>query len=315
MTNDNFYLTFCKLKRKAPLILGLLLFSLLIGCITPHKPIERFEEKEESRKEGIENILSEEYGEEHYQSLAYGPLIVYKPKSFKDLDSLYALKEDFLDRNDLRGLEKSEVDDKIPAYRAEAQQDIDQVQYEIEHIYSVEKGDSISVYHVIFLHDHADSLISRDQLYSYSFPLKYEKMHLNYLFEYHFTTDRDLYISSNERKFIGYFKNIEMEMIGSSNLSEFMTELLKTMTLAQSINSVDFAELIKYKSIQNLKPLGGNITINEFGTLIVLKENEEIAGYEYEIRWQDNADEIKKKTIFTYSPSLSLEKLNTIKEK
>ena len=296
------------------IFLNLVALNTLSSCVTPHEPIERFEDKEKDRKEKIESTLSQEYGGTAYQSLGYGPLIVYKPKSFKELDSLYALKEDFLERNDLRGLESSEVEDKIPAYRAEAQEDIDKVQYEIEHIYSVEREEYITVYHDVFFHDHEDSLISRDHLYDYTFPKQYEKMHINYLFEYHFITKRDLYISSNELQFIRHFKEIERSLIGSDELSPFMINLMETMTLAQNINSVDFKELIKYKSIQDLKLLGGNITINEFGILIAMEEDERIVGYEYEIRWEDNADKVKKKTIFTYSPTLSLKRTETTKE-
>jgi len=296
------------------LLLSTLSCFLLGGCITAHEPIERFKQKETTKKENIEEILSLRYGDSTYQSLAYGPLIVYKPESFKQLDSLYALKEDFIERNDLRGLETSNVEEKIPSYRAQAQQDIQLVQYEIEHIYSVKSVDSLTIHHSVFLYDYMDSLLSQDTLYTYSFPKKYEKMHINYLFEYHFITKRDLYISNNERQFIQYFKRKEQDLAKSPSISSFMTQVLETMTLAQKINSVEYNELIKYKSIQNLKPLGGNITINEFGTLIALEKNNEIVGYEYDIRWQDNSDKIKKKSIFTYTPTLSLEKIDTTKE-
>jgi len=296
------------------LLLSTLSCFLLGGCITAHEPIERFKQKETTKKENIEEILSLRYGDSTYQSLAYGPLIVYKPESFKQLDSLYALKEDFIERNDLRGLETSNVEEKIPSYRAQAQQDIQLVQYEIEHIFSVKSVDSLTIHHSVFLYDYMDSLLSQDTLYTYSFPKKYEKMHINYLFEYHFLTKRDLYISNNERQFIQYFKRKEQDLAKSPSISSFMTQVLETMTLAQKINSVEYNELIKYKSIQNLKPLGGNITINEFGTLIALEKNNKIVGYEYDIRWQDNSDKIKKKSIFTYTPTLSLEKIDTTKE-
>ncbi len=296
------------------LLISTLCYFVLSSCIATHDPIERFKDKDTSRKQNIEKLLSVRYGDSTYQSLAYGATMVYKPESFKKLDSLYTLKEDFLERNDLRGLKASQIEEKIPSYKAQAQQEIHLVKYEIVHIYSKKVKDSLTIYHSVFLYDHLDSLLSEDTLYTYSFPKKYEKMHINYLFEYHFLTKRDLYITNTERKFIRYFKRKEEELAKNPFISAFMTQVLETMTLAQKLNSVEYNELIKYKSIQNLKPLGDDITINEFGTLIALEDNNEIVGYEYDIRWQDNNDRIKKKSIFTYTPTLALEQINTIKE-
>ncbi len=314
MTRDYSKLKIMCISYLKLLLLSTLCYSVFSSCIATHEPIERFKQKETSRKQNIEQLLSVQYGDSTYQSLAYGATTIYKPESFKQLDSLYALKEDFLERNDLRGLETSEIEEKIPSYKAQAQQEIHLVKYEIEHIYSLKGKDSLTIHHSIFLYDYMDSLLSEDTLYTYSFPKKYEKMHINYLFEYHFLTKRDLYISATERQFIRYFKRKEEVLAKNPFISSFMTQVLETMTLAQKINSVEYNELIKYKSIQNLKPLGGDITINEFGTLIALEDNNEIVGYEYDIRWQDNSDGIKKKSIFTYTPTLALEHINTTKE-
>lgn len=301
-------------KTKTPAFF-LAAFLVLSSCISSHQPVERFQEKENNRKELIETILTKEHGDSVYQSLAFGPLTVYKPESFRELDSLYALKDDFIERNDLRGLKTSGVEDKIPAYRAEAQNDVDKVEYEIEHIFSLEYDDSFNISHTFFLFNHEDSLLSQDKLYSYTLPSQYKKMHNKYLFEYHFITSRDLYISRDEMEFIQFYKKKERQLAGTEELDSFMVNTMKTMELAQNINSVDYRELIKYRSIENLKPLGGDITINEFGTLIALKdENERIVGYEYTIRWHDNANNIKKKSIFSYSPTLTLEGIETTKE-
>tara|TARA_B100000508_G_scaffold138385_1_gene134381 strand:- start:65703 stop:66644 length:942 start_codon:yes stop_codon:yes gene_type:complete len=300
--------------RKPSVLLVIFLIS-LSGCVNTYEPVKRLEDQQNERKKNIEEILSKRHGSTAYQSLAFGPLTIYKPESFQQLDSLYALKDDYIERNDIRGLKNSGVEEKIPAYRAEAQNEIDKVKYEIEHIYQVDKNDSLIVSHTFFTFNHKDSLLSEDKLYDYTIPEKYKKMHANYLFEYHFITNRDMYISSDERDFIRYYKRIEQQLDGSDKIDSFMIHTLETMELAQKINSVDYRELIKYKSIENLKSLGGNITINEFGTLIALKDNDnQIFGYEYTIRWEDNANKIKKKSIFRYSPTLIHEETTTMKE-
>lgn len=292
-----------------------LLIVLISSCVSTYEPIERFEEKGQKRKEKIENLLVERYSDTSYQSLAYGPLIVYKPESFKQLDSLYALKDAYIERNDLRGLKNSGIEEKIPSYRAEAQEDIDKVSYEIEHVYSVKRKDSISIFHTIFLFDHKDSITSEDELYNYSIPKELQEMHTNYLFEYHFITNRDLYISRDEQDFIDYFKNMEQNLAGTDKLQPFIINLLETMQLAQRINSVDYRDLVKFKSIQQLKKMGSNITVHEFGTLLALTDkNDRIIGYEFSIQWQRDDDKIKKKSIFSYSPTLTLIEIETDKE-
>lgn len=299
-------------RRLVPLCLGPLF---LCSCISSYEPVERFEENEEKRREKIENRLVKRHSDSTYQSLAFGQLIVYKPESFKALDSLYALKDEYIERNDLRGLEKAGIEDMIPAYRAEAQEDIDEVRYEIEHVYSIKKNDSLTVQHAIFLFNHQDSITSEDQLYKYTIPQGLKEMHTNYLFEYHFITNRDLYISRDERDFIRYFKSKEQQLAGTKSLQPFMVNLLNTMQLAQRINSVDYRDLVKFKSIQKLKDLNTNLTIIEFGTLLALKDkNDQIIGYEFSIRWQRDDDKIKKKTIFSYSPTLNLIETQTTKE-
>jgi hypothetical protein len=297
----------------------LYIFTLLLfvasGCISTHQPIERFDDKETQRKKDIEKHLQEEYGHTIYQSLAYSPLRVYKPESFKKLDSLYNLKDDYIERNDLRGLKISGIDEEIPAYRAEAQNDIDQVRYELRHIYSIHREGSFIITHTVFLYDHKDSLLSQDKLYSYTLPLKYREIHNAYLFEYHFITNRDLYISRDEQQFIRFYKNIEQQLSGTEQLEPFMLNTMKTMQLAQKVNSVDYRTLVKYKSIEHLKLLAEDITINEFGTLIAIEDKKnDIVAYEYLIKWQDNADKVEKKSTFIYSPTLTLREIDTTKE-
>lgn len=303
------------LRKINKLYIFIFIFLITSSCISTYQPVERFDDKENQRKKNIEKLLQEEYGHTVYQSLAYSPLTVYKPKSFKQLDSLYELKDDYIERNDLRGLKLSGIDEKIPAYRAEAQNDIDQVRYELRHVYSLLRKDSFKITHTVFLYNHKDSLLSQDKLYSYTLPIKYREIHNAYLFEYHFITNRDLYISRDEQQFIRFYKDIEQQLSGTKDLEPFMLNTMKTMMIAQKVNSVDFRTLAKYKSIESLNTLAENITIDEFGTLIAIEnENGDIIAYEYLIEWQDNSDKTKKKSTFIYSPTLTLREIETKKE-
>ena len=287
--------------------LGSIFILLLFSCITPHEPIETIDKSIVSREKMIEDTLREKYGEDHYISLAFGQLTVYKPPSFQQLDSLYAIKQDYIENDDLRGLHQSGIEDVIPGYRAQAQNDIDQVKYELEHIFGVKNTDSIRVMHTYFTFNHSDEIQSISNLYDYIIHEKYEELHQKYLYGYHFTTNRDLYISKSESEFLELFKQREWELAQQKKgLDSFMNHTFSLMKLAQKINSVDFRTLAKFSSIEKLKSLhpGASITIEEFGELMMLENaNDQIIGYEFKIIWKAEGASLKA-TTFSFSPFL-----------
>ncbi|MGM0479015.1 MAG: hypothetical protein ACQERC_07305 [Bacteroidota bacterium] len=280
---------------------------LLFSCISPYEPIETIDETQISRQKMIEDTLLTKHGEDTYISMAFGQLTVHKPPSFRKLDSLYAIKQNYIENDDLRGLHASGIEDIIPAYRAEAQQDIDKVTYEIEHIYGVRNDDSINVQHTYFTFNHEDEIQTISPLYAYGIHNKFEDLHEKYLYGFHFTTDRDLRISTSEKEFLQLFKQREWELAKEDEgLEPFMNHTFELMKLAQKVNSVDFRTLAKFSSIQHLKSLKpkASISIEEFGKLMILEnDNDQVVGYEYKIVWKKEGGATKA-TTFTFSPFL-----------
>jgi hypothetical protein len=135
-------------------------------------------------------------------------------------------------------------------------------------------------------------------------------LHNSYLFEFHFVTDRDLYISGREREFIQHFKAKEEALIGEPELQSFITHTLDIMRLANSINSVDFNLLTKQLGLNIVKFLSKDAVIDSFGTLIALEdENNNVLGYERTIKWSENNKVNETKIIF--NQYLQLEKMET----
>ena len=286
-------------------------FTIISSCGIRYNPVETFEGQDKKRHEKAEAYLKSKYPDKEYSSLAFGTTIVYKPPSFNTLDSLYAVKKEYIDNDELRELKTSGVEEMIEAYRPKAQEDLDQVEYEFEHIYYLAKNDSIEVNHDFFVFNYKDSIITYTPFYNYSIPSNKKEVHNSYLFEFHFTTDRDLYISQREKDFLSYFKAREEELIREPELDSFINHTLKLMTLANRINSIDFKLLSQHISLKFIKNISNDAIIESFGTLIALEDsNNNVIGYERTIKWSEK-DKIYETTI-TFNQYLELDNMKTI---
>jgi len=273
--------------------------TILSSCGVKYTPVETFEDQDKKRQQKAESFLKSEYPEKDYKSLAFGKTIVYKPASFNTLDSLYAVKQEYIDNNQIRELKTSGVEDMIENYRPIAQQDIDEVRYEFEHIYYLTKNDSIQVNHDFFVLDYKDSIVTYTPFYNYIIPKNWKELHNSYLFEFHFVTDRDLYISGREREFLAHFKAKEEDLIGEPELQSFMIHTLRIMKIANHINSIDFNLLTKQLSLNIIKHLAKDVLIESFGTLIALEDaNKNVLGYERTITWSENEKNYETTVIF-----------------
>lgn len=283
---------------------------LTFSCGVQYTPVETFEDQDRNRHKKTEEYLKSEYPINDYKSLAFGKTVVYKPESFRILDSLYEVKQEYIDNDNLRDLKLSGVEDMIDSYRPRAQEDIHKVKYEYEHIYTLNEVDSIQVNHDYFVFNYEDNLITHSPFYNYLIPKKWKNLHNSYLFEFHFVTNRDLYISGREREFIRYFKAREEDLIGEPELQSFMNHTLNLMDYANKINSVDFNLLSKQIGFNIIKYISEDSEIESFGTLIALEDNNEvILGYERTIIWLEN-NQINETTI-KFNPYLEFEEMKT----
>ncbi len=300
-----------KISSVLLLIIGSVFLS---GCAsTVNTPIKTIKDQKEGFHKTIEETAKNMHALEDYQSLSFGQMKVYKPEAFVRLDSIYSVKQEYLDNNDLRGLKRSGIDDLIPGYRAEALQEIHEVQYEIEHIYQTSTSDSIEIHNAFFLFDYKDSLILVSPFYNFKIDKKYKTLFYAYQFDYHFVTNRDLHISEAEWEFLRFFKSKQFELIGNQELSPFMNHTMKIMEAAKKASTVDFRNISKILVINHFTDLGKKIAIESFGQLMVLEENETVIGYELKVEWVDEGlNALKKSTTFTFSPYLEVESISTV---
>jgi hypothetical protein len=305
-------LSFTPLKNLASL---LVLIIIVASCGVKYTPVQTFADQDKERHQRTETFLKTEHSDKEYKSLAFGKTIVYKPNSFQTLDSLYAVKQEYIDNDELRDLKTSGVEEMIENYRPIAQRDIGEVRYEFEHIFYIEKKDSTQVNHDYFVLDHQDSIVTHTPFYSYTIPKTWKELHNSYLFDFHFVTDRDLFISIRERDFIEHFKAREEALIGEPELQSFMIHTLRIMRIANQINSIDYNSLTKQLSLNIVKTLSNDAIIESFGTLIALEdENNNVLGYERSITWSKNNIVNETKVIFNAYLEI-LEMKTVIKDK
>lgn len=282
---------------------------ILTRCgMTEYKPIERIQDQKEKFHAAIEDTTAKEFAGKNYQSLSYGEMKVYKPEAFVALDSVYSIKEEYLNNNDEAGLRKSGVEDLIPGYRAAAQEEVDKVRYEIEHIFQTENDTFIHIYHSFFLFNYKDSLLNITPFYDFKIIKNQKQSFYNYLFGYHFVDDRNLLISIDEQNFIRFYKQKEMQLIGTNQLEPFMSHVLNVMEVARGVHTVDFREIGRQMAFSYFKGnrKSQNVAIDKLGKLFEVKEDDIIQYYEVEIDWTNEDTNANYKTSFKFDPYLEI---------
>lgn len=279
------------------------------SCGLKFEPAPTLESRRKDREAVIETYVNEFLKRDKtYESLAFGPLTVYKPEEFHRLDSLYELKFSYEEQGRMNEFMALGLQEKIDSQITIAEEVKDQISYELEHIYSLQSGSNLRVYHDYFMLNEADSIVVHDPFYSYEIPLALKNMQLNYLFELHFLTPSERYISEEEMNLILFFKQREQELIESErDLSRFMTHALTVMQLARRIGSLDFVDLTKAAANNYIKSRYENTVIDNFGALIVKEDtNGEIEEYSLAVQFRTTieGETIQLLSEFTFSPYL-----------
>lgn len=300
----------------------LLLFIFLSSCITPYEPISSYEDKQKQREKKIETYVQEQILLSRkktgvYESLAYGDFIVYKPPIFHSLDSLYAIKDSLIQNNQQRKIIESDLDLFIEEYRGKAQEQKDEITYETEHIYCIRGESNHTIHSDFFYMDAKDSILNSFEKFHFTIPRKDYNMYKNYLFEMHFITPRDLYISLVERDFIMLFKSKEVELYKTHEHEKFIQHTLRLMGIANAINTVDYVSLTRVVGTALLREKSSEAVIIKVGSLIALEDEfKQVIGYEIEFTWNNEVNKYDNDIISTieFDPYLRIVNFNDHEE-
>lgn len=300
-----------KSKWKLDLIpFFLFLIPIIASCVTTFTPQATLEDRQLKREEMVEDYLSSQFDQsKNYSSLGFGPLNVIKPPAFVRLDSLYDIKYAYLENNDLKSYKLSGIEELIEDYKANAQSQSHLLKYELEHIYATATEDSLRIHHDYFVLNERDSIIGHTPFYQYSIPYYLKKYALNYLFELHFLSQNEVYVTEQELNFIRFFKEKERTLIRTEELDGFMSHVTSLMYVADLVNSVDFVNLSKVEAVKALKDSIPSSQRFEHEDLFVLEtDQEEVTGYTLDVTWYaSDTSEQKIKTRFFFDAYLRIE--------
>ena len=280
----------CKNKVLKLLFYTFSLVFLLSSCGLKYESTPSLESRRKDREKAIESYVNQYVKQDKsYESLAFGPLTVYKPEEFHRLDSLYEIRFKYEEEGRMNEFAATGMPDQIEKQIEIAEGAKDKITYEMEHIYSLQKGKDLSIFHDYFMLTEKDSISIHDPFYSYQIPLSLKEMQLNYLFELHFLTPSERYILDEELNFILFFKQREEELIESErDLSTFMHHTLSLMEIARLTGSLDFVDLTKAIANRYIKSRYQSTVVENFGPLIV-KEDDKGQVEEYRLLVQFRA--------------------------
>ncbi|MCC5924162.1 MAG: hypothetical protein JJT77_10270 [Crocinitomicaceae bacterium] len=292
--------------------------SFLFSCSVNFVPLPTLEERQFLRERAVEDHVRRSIRKENianrYESLAFGPLIIYKTDDHLLLDSLFDVKYRLIEENNMRTFRKSGMEKIIAEQQRKARAREHELLFEMEHIYLVHipDGDSVAVHHDFVVLNSSDSVIMHTRFYHYTFPSAMKNMAINYLFELHFITRRDSYISDAELDFIRFFKERETELIGSPELQTFMRHTLSLMQIAQSMNSVNYVTLTKYIAMRHLMNRYNQREVTHFAPLNMVEVNGRLIGYNLIFHWVNNQVQPPSEMIteIEFSPFLEVIKVS-----
>lgn len=297
-------------------ISALFISLFLSSCNLTHVPQKTFTQRQSDREKKIEKYMEEKSNvTDKYESLGFGPLKVYKPHVFAQLDSLYEIKYTYEQENRIGEFKKTDIPDQIEELREVAKEAEENVEYELEHIYSLTRVQKLTIFHDFFLLDKNDSILRHSPHYKYRIPLEFKDIQLKYLFELHFLTEKPIVIRNEELNFIRFFKEREEELIGSIKLQRFMMHTLNLMTIAEQAKTVDFVKLAEILGKKKILTKHNNVKFKENSELYVDEsEYDEIVNYAMEFSWINQESLTEHTTLITFSPYLEIEKMEDLDE-
>lgn len=269
-----------------------LLLLILSSCGLKYTPTESPSTFEQNRHTAVENYIRKEMSssEAEYSSIAFGETQTIKPISYKQLDSLYALKYE-LDKK--RQIDK-ELDEKIELQRIIALNDTNRVIYIEDHIFSLGTKDTLEIYSALFQMKKEliiEDMILRESVY---LPKRYGELYKVYLFEESFVFPGNL-ASGEEQNFYAFFKQ-PINGLSKAEKDAFILHTLKLMELGAKNASINTNQLLKKLTTKYFHGSSyGNFSeiFSEIQEIVQLDSQgkEEIIAYEFDYSFTEKTND------------------------
>ncbi len=193
------------------------------------------------RRKAINIHLTEMFTKENgvYADMAWGETRTVKPLSYKQLDSLYAIKYD-LER---QGKRNFDLEDQIKIQRQVALNDTSPILYLEDHLFSVTKNNVLSVYSAAIETDKNHKILNADIHESHELEAGMMDEYKIYTFEESFI-NRGYLAEKEEKLFYTRFKTRADQLTGSTK-DVFINHTLRIMQRARTARTVKTKTLIE----------------------------------------------------------------------
>ncbi|MDX1445214.1 hypothetical protein [Lishizhenia sp.] len=227
-----------------PLYLVLFIFS---ACSSTQNVGKSLQSQEKTRELAIEHHIKSTLGADssHYESIAYGKLIVTKPESFFPLDSMYRLKTELLKNKGKNYYKLEELEEAIAVKRLELEAEKSNIIYEQEHVYAIKKDSTVEIHEVVvnlkdqikvnYITPLEKSEFSKQLFYTYKL----------YFFNLPFVITNYYYASQEEIEFYRLYKGKYESLFDEAERNTFLEHTLQVMRKAKRINSLSVKKLVE----------------------------------------------------------------------
>ncbi|MFT7345095.1 MAG: hypothetical protein ACI9XP_001689 [Lentimonas sp.] len=219
----------------------LILWSFMISCGLQYTPPATPESQENRRKNTIEEYLTSEFNKDsaQYSPIAYGDSETIKPISYKELDSLYEKKYRLEQQNKF----DRKLENEIGIQRQIVLSDTNRILFIENHLFSVKKNDTTSIYSARFEMDIKNEIRNLRLDEKIGIEPSNEKFFKIYTFKESFI-NLGRSPSSRETAFYNLFDKTANSLSGTER-DEFINHTLVIMKCANKTRSLKAIDIIQ----------------------------------------------------------------------
>ena len=234
-------------------LLGVFTISLTLhSCGLKYTPPETPESFEERRHQAIEQHFRQQLQKDslNYTSLAFGETIVFKPASFKTLDSLFELKY----QNEQKKITDKELEEKILLQREVLAKDTAMIIYLENHVFSFPENSGYRIVETDVRINKEMEILSEEVRTSYFVPGRHIERYKQFLFGESFLYPGTM-ATDEEEVFYQFYKNALLND-ETTDSDAFLLHILELMEVGHKKKSIRTVQLLLFHA---RKVLSGQI--------------------------------------------------------
>lgn len=194
-----------------------------------------------SKKESIENAIRSNFDKDYsYKSITYGTSSVLKPRAYRELDSLFAIKYDLQQK----GKRDEQLEKRIQIQKAKAESETNPILYVENHVFSMTRNDSSIVINANFYLNKQNQVQRLEVVEALDVPKILWNTYTYWLFEDNILSPGNTNPTQNDRDFYKVYKGHANTLVGTQR-DEFIIHTLRVMDVIKLTKSYSKTGILK----------------------------------------------------------------------